>query len=61
MVSNTIIPQQWDKHRQIDAVILTMQNVTEEKRRESSYQEQLRRAADQAERANAAKTASCAA
>lgn len=53
---NMIIPQQWDRHRQIDAVILTMQNVTEEKRRENSYQEQLRRAADQAERANAAKT-----
>ena len=46
---NMIIPQQWDRHRQIDAVILTMQNVTEEKRRENSYQEQLRRAADQAE------------
>ena len=53
---NMIIPQQWDKNGQIDAVILTMRNVTEEKRQENSYQEQLRRAADQAERANAAKT-----
>lgn len=51
-----IIPQKYDENGQLVAVLMATRNISEEKRREHAYQEQLRRSVDEAERASQAKT-----
>ena len=51
-----IIPQSWDKRGDVESALFVTRNVSEEKRREVDYQNQLRKSAEQAERANAVKT-----
>lgn len=54
-MSAVLIPQEYDDGGGIQSVLL-LRDMTAEKRRELDYQEQLRQAAQQAERANLAKT-----
>ena len=51
-----IIPQRYDEDGRLAAVLMATRNISEEKRREHAYQEQLRRSVDEAERASQAKT-----
>ena len=51
-----LIPQRYDSRGRLTAVLMATQNVTEEKKLELDYQQRLRRAAEEAERANIAKT-----
>ena len=51
-----IVPLKRDENGSVTDIALLTRNVTEEHRRELDYQEQLRRTAEQAERANVAKT-----
>lgn len=51
-----LVPQQRDEAGRVTSAALLIRDVTEEKKRELDYQEQLRRTAEQAERANIAKT-----
>ena len=55
-MSAVLIPQEYDDGGGIQSVLLLLRDMTAEKRRELDYQEQLRQAAQQAERANLAKT-----
>lgn len=55
-MSAVLAPQQSDEDGHLQAVLLLFRDTSEEKRRELDYQEQLRQAAQQAERANLAKT-----
>lgn len=50
------IPQHYDKNGKLISIILLFRNVTEEKKREFTYQEQLRKSMEQEKRANNAKT-----
>jgi len=50
------IPQHYDKKGKLISIILLLRNVTEEKKREFTYQEQLRKSMEQEKRANNAKT-----
>lgn len=54
--SAVLVPQQSDDNGHLQAVLLLFRDTSEEKRRELDYQDRLRRAAQQAERANLAKT-----
>lgn len=51
-----LIPQRYDLYGSLTAVLMVTQNVTEEKKLELDYQQRLRCAAEEAERANIAKT-----
>ena len=51
-----LIPQRYNEDRSLKAVLMAMRNVTDDKKLELDYQERLRRAAQEAERANIAKT-----
>ena len=55
-MSAVLIPQEYDDGGGIQSVLLLLRDMSDEKRRELDYQEQLRQAAQQAERANLAKT-----
>ena len=55
-MSAVLIPQEYDDGGGIQSVLLLLRDTSAEKRRELDYQEQLRQAAQQAERANLAKT-----
>ena len=55
-ISAVLIPQEYDDGGGIQSVLLLLRDTSAEKRRELDYQEQLRQAAQQAERANLAKT-----
>ena len=55
-ISAVLIPQEYDDGGGIQSVLLLLRDMSVEKRRELDYQEQLRQAAQQAERANLAKT-----
>ena len=50
------IPQHYDKNGKLISIILLFRNVTAEKKREFTYQEQLRKSMEQEKRANNAKT-----
>ena len=50
------IPQHYDKTGKLISIILLFRNVTAEKKREFTYQEQLRKSMEQEKRANNAKT-----
>lgn len=50
------IPQHYDKKGRLLSLILLFRNVTEEKKKEFAYQEQLRKSMEQEKRANSAKT-----
>lgn len=50
------IPQHHDKKGRLLSLILLFRNVTEEKKKEFAYQEQLRKSMEQEKRANSAKT-----
>ena len=51
-----LIPQRYNEYGSLKAVLMAMRNVTDDKKLELDYQERLRRAAQEAERANIAKT-----
>lgn len=51
-----LIPQRQNRKESVRSVMLVFRNVTEQKKREMEYQEQLRNTAEEAKRANAAKT-----
>lgn len=51
-----IVPQSYDKNGHIAAILMLFRDITEEKLRELKYQHQLKAAAQQAEKANVAKT-----
>ena len=51
-----IIPQRYDESGELAAVLMATRNISEEKRREHAYQEQLRHSVEEAERASQAKT-----
>lgn len=51
-----LIPQRYNDDGSLKAVLMATRNVTEDKKLELDYQERLRRAAEEAERANIAKT-----
>ena len=53
---SVIIPQRYDSKGELIAVLVANRDVTEEKRHEAEIQHQLEKAADEARRANAAKT-----
>ncbi len=53
---SAITPQRYDKAGRLIAVLFLSRDVTEDKKRELDYQERLRRTAEEAERANLAKT-----
>ena len=55
-ISAVLIPQEYDDGGGIQSVLLLLRDMSVEKRRELDYQQQLRQAAQQAERANLAKT-----
>ena len=51
-----LIPQRYNEYGSLKAVLMAMRNVTDDKKLELDYQERLRRTAQEAERANIAKT-----
>ena len=51
-----VVPQSYDKNGHIAAILMLFRDITEEKLRELKYQHQLKAAAQQAEKANVAKT-----
>ena len=51
-----LIPQRYNEDGSLEAVLMAMRNVTDDKKLELDYQERLRRTAQEAERANIAKT-----
>lgn len=51
-----IIPQKYDESGEVEEVFLLCRDITEEKCRETDYQKRLKETAEQAERANIAKT-----
>lgn len=51
-----LVPQGWDADGTVNAVLLLFRNVTEQRQREMDYQERLRKTAEEAAMANAAKT-----
>ena len=51
-----LIPQRYNEYGSLKAVLMAMRNVTDDKKLELDYQERLRRATQEAERANIAKT-----
>lgn len=52
----TTLPQNYDRHGRLESVLMVTQDVTAEKERERAYQLQLKKTAEDAERANIAKT-----
>lgn len=52
----TTLPQHYDRRGRLETVLMVMQDVTAEKERERDYQLRLQRTAEDAERANLAKT-----
>ena len=52
----TTLPQHYDRRGRLETVLMVMQDVTAEKERERDYQLRLKRTAEDAERANLAKT-----
>lgn len=52
----TTLPQHYDRHGKLETVLMVMQDVTAEKEREQEYQRRLKKTAEDAERANLAKT-----
>lgn len=52
----TTLPQQYDRHGRLESVLMVTQDVTAEKECERDYQMRLKKTAEDAERANIAKT-----
>ncbi len=55
-IQSVLTAQEYDGEGRVVSVLLLSRDITEEKRRELDYQERLRQSAQQAERANVAKT-----
>ncbi len=55
-MTSVVVPQSWDESGKLTAVLIANRDVTDERRRELDMQKQLEKTAEDARRANAAKT-----